>query len=1597
LRSTSTTSTSSTTRCATCPVLQRALGTATVQVVDGALRLVVQRVTLTLDPAPFSIGVLLDVPSVEELGRVHAGLTLDSTGLRALDAEIGPAEIDLGGVALAPFAGVHVGNAPVDGRRVEAGLGLGGGRAVLAQWTLGGSFTTLVRTGTVPDTSPEAVALALVEVVLDVVGAVALSSSEVSALLGMTVGTSTVGEMLEGVLLKPGTMPTPELDDNLFDLDVVLERVKRLARNVAQAGPSVAVGGLTLGVGDVDGAAGITIGIDGRFDIVPAGDVIISLENDATWIHPEVPAGLTLGLVDLADLSIRPGLIVGGLGIRFAGGNGPLIDTGISLDSIALHAFAQISGTGVSGGAQVQLAGLGVAVGGASGGNQIASGMLSETSSGGQKLTPKFSPALAVQKHEGEDVKVSLSAGPGSGPWWLVIQKGFGPVYLEQIGLGVTVSQNQIERIGILLDGRVSIFGLTAAVDDLQIACILTTPGAPWTPSAWSVDLAGLAIDADMGGLVLQGGLRKFSDENGGVEYVGMLLARFAVYGVSIYGGYGRTVDAQGLFSSFFAFGAIVGPIGGPPAFFVTGIGGGFGINRRLIVPTDLSQFGQYPLIKALDPSASASGDPMAEMQRVRDTFPAERGSFWFAGGLSFNSFALVDGVAVVAIQIGDGFEIAILGLARMALPRPQFALASIELALVARFSTREGVLWIQAQLTDNSWLLYPDVRLTGGFAYVLWFAGPRRGEFVLTMGGYHPDFHRDGYPQVPRLGLSWRFGPVVVKGGSYFALTSEALMAGTRIEASAKFGPAWAHAEFGADGIVYFDPFHFRVTVYASISAGVTIDVWIGEITISIHIGARVTVEGPDFHAIATFEVGPIELSVELGETEQEPERYLHWNDFIPKYLEAASTGVARTLTAIPGRGAVPPQTPAGADRPDGTADGSPEKPFEVLVEFEITITSTAPLTRTEVGTAHQRSHPNAGLFGVAPMGKDSLTVKLKAELFTSSGAVALNPIDGTRVDNAFLVAHRDSGTFPKGIWGKPKSLDSRAVPAADVIPGVEGVALTAEAKPGTRIGPYPYKRVEIRRRQPLPFVSESTIRASFLASATDVASVIGALGEEADPAVLLATATEWLRRGARSRTALASYRGERATPPRLGTLTDRLAPAELPAPALAVPDVPVRPPIDGRVHAPIAIAVLADPAAKLDLVAPRTTVDRVPPRVPRVAAPSLALVSATVDSAIAARLVTVPPAAVATDTTLVAAGAVPPTGLARSGGEASATLGSSYDGVLRLAALTSAISRTPKRPREQVRVGEVVVLRLPNADADLFADRRPTLVLSGADARVVAFSPGGGVLLDVVAPAAGSELAVPQATERLAIAAVGTAAAGSAAVPGLAGWHSGQSLPYIGWSTVLGAGVVVSSEGRVAQRGVAAVPTGWVQVAELVAGATLVETRFAAPVSVAVIAIDDPSGALGSDGRALTLGLSGASRRLSASGEPLPPTSLVTGGRTFLLYEVVGSVVSRVPEAVTVTVASGADWRLAGVLGAVGSLGDVSGRLARQGLDTAVAPLIVGTSGSLRIGWLGVPDDQGPDVDTSAHGRRRRAPKKAAPAAKTATAKKSAQRGRR
>ncbi|MGE0100786.1 MAG: DUF6603 domain-containing protein [Blastocatellales bacterium] len=1483
----------------------------------------------------------LAVPGLQE---ASFRLAMSTAEFKEITVTAGPAAIDAGGVILRPFVTVAAGQNPAGGRRIAAGMAIDGTHRFAARWLLDTHQFAVVAsdgviTTAVESTDPTTVALRIVEAISDLVAGVAIAQSKVQQLLNTSVGATNVRNLMRGVVLADQPNPTA-LISGLFDTSTLLARIHKLFTNIAGAGISITVDQLEVSFLKVDNVIGLQAGLTGKFPLL-TGEVSLWLENNDSWIQNNPPGdgGLFVGfLPDTLPLRFTPSLAVNGVGLRIGKSSGPLIDAGFTLESIAVHTFAKIDSGGVKGGGvQLQFSNLAVPTSGAKGDNGIAQGVMRDT--GPTPPQPAFSPALAIQKHGNNPVSFTLRAGDGDGPWWIAIQRGFGPLYLEQIGFGATMPNGRLERISLLMDGSISLFGLTCAVDDLQITYLVSN-GDFFNADNWAVDLAGLAVSADMAGVTIAGGLLK-QQTDVGIEYLGMLLGRFAVYGITIFGGFGEGQQDGQKFVAFFAVGAVNGPIGGPPAFFLTGIGGGFGINRRLVVPTDLSRFGDYPLIQALDIAAQPQ-DPMTQLRSLGQYFPMERGVFWFAAGLSFNSFALVDGIAVVAVQVGDGLDINLLGLARMALPRPQVALVSIEIALLVRFSSSEGVLWVQGQLTDNSWLLYPDIKLTGGFAYVIWFKGEHRGEFVLTLGGYHPDFHRDGYPQVPRLGMRWSIGSsIVIESGSYFALTSEALMAGGDFHASASFGPAWAEVRFGAHGIVYFDPFHYQVNAYARISAGVTIDTWIfGEITISISIGARIDVTGPDFHGKVTFEVGPIELTVEFGGSDKAQLEPISAQAFIDKYLEPADTAGARAHALMTSFGAQP------SKGEDSTPDGSSARPFVVVAEFGLTFTSTVPatqVTRTLAASNATTSHPSNGILGVAPMGKSTLLPTIS--LTWTRG--------GTSLQFPFNASPRPFGAFPAGVWGPPQDMNNRKVPKAEMIEALNELDLEAKATPSAGGPEIPYYQVEIGKRKPLPFSRTVSVVNAIKNDAKAVTDLItgpttvkGAFQEAKK--YLADTATP---------TALASLRGERQSPPLLGTLTEGL---ETP-PVTVIPGIGAQPAgkvYDHFIDPPVAVGMLYGATVDLSTGSPARTTVKGSARAWRTDPPTFASVEAERSRSIAARLVVSEPQAQMRSRTVIGAVSVPPTAVAHG---ASAVVARSGAAAEELGSFTQSLVAARLRARgtagATLTTGQTVILRMPNARNDAALEgERPQLRVTGDPARVVLLGHGGEILADRLVggsrvDAKNSTIQIVRGVER--IVATGQSEATAA---GLAGWHAGMQMPYAGWATAIAPGCIVRSTSDAVKLHRERLDAGWINGAELAQGVTTVTTTFSEAVTTVVLAIDDPS-AFGDqvDGRQLLMGLDGAKRAANPDGSDRAPVLLSMENRSVIAYDIV-------PEPnrpVVVTVASQSGWSLVGVMGsadldATGAISLISAR----GLDAAVRPMAPrrgGRAGSSRLEWLG------------------------------------------
>ena len=1576
------------------PLLQGYVPPLVAVALDGAaLKLTVGRFSAAWAPNDGRVTLRASALPVPGIHTLTATVSVNAAGLQELSFTLGPAAIAAAGITLRPYVTIAAGLAPAGGRRVLVGMSADGpvsSRRFALRWLLDPVRVALVSsTGALDaptdDDAPLLAALRVVEVVADIAASVALAQPPVQALLGLAVGgaAKNVRFLMQGVLLDD--VDPNHLATGLFDPALVLPRAQRLFKNIAQANIGFAPPGtgLRLSFADIGGSIGLQVGLTQRTQLF-GNDVVLWLENDGSWISSGATSGgLFVGFVSsVGPLAFQPSLAVNGLGLRLGRSNGPLINAGLSIESVALHVCAAINASGFTdGGIQLQFSNLAVSPAGAGGQNGIAQGVLRDT--GPTPPRPAFSPALALQKHGSGGLEFSLRAGDPPGPWWIAVQRGFGPLYLEQVGFDARVPGGRLERVSVLMDGSVSMFGLTCAVDDLQITYLagnVSQPADFFKPSSWAVDLAGLAVSANMGGVSIAGGLLKqvshAGQSNESIEYLGMLLGRFAVYGLTLYGGYGEGRDAQNnKFTAFFAIGAVNGPLGGPPAFFLTGIGGGLGINRQMRLPSDLSNFGNYPLIQALDIAAKPS-DPETQLRELGSYFPMSKGTFWFAAGLSFTSFALVDGIAVVGVQIGDGLDINLLGLGRMALPRPQVALVSVEVALLARFSSSEGVLWVQGQLTDNSWLLYKDIKLTGGFAYVIWFKGERAGEFVFTLGGYHPSFSRPGYPQVPRLGLRWSIGSnIVIKSGSYFALTSEALMAGGDFEGSASWGPAWAEVKFGAHGIVYFDPFHYLVSAYASIAAGVTIDTWIfGEVTISVHIGARIEVEGPDFHGRATFEVGPVELTFEFGGPDRAQRERLLPDDFILKYLEKSATGAgAQAHALLTADGALP------AKGEKSTPDGSSTRPFVVVVEFSMTFTSTVPATsvlRTNAGAAALSTHAPSRTLAVAPMLEGRIDPQIV--LTWSRGAVT-QPFP-------FVVTPRPFGRFPLGIWGPAGDPNNRKVPTGDMVEALNELDLLCRATP-TAGGPeIPYHQVEIGQRLPLPF-SRSPNDISRLRTSARAVAALAVQVATVDTAY--ATASRFLQ-GSLSPTGLAALRGERQAPPRPGTLAEGLqARTRTEVPLAAEP--PLAKVYDHFIDPPQVVGLFGGTGNDLRVAAPAgraalTTV-KGSAKAWRVAPPTLAQVTAERSRSIAARLVVLDTPALARGrrATLVAQAELPPTAAAQAPSAWVARVGAAQAPALALftAALTRGATKAAgaagasRTSGATLQAGQTVVLKLPNAHADAaIGSARPELAVQGAAARVVLLGAGGQRLVDRVltptSPRGAATLELPAGSERVAVIALGAAAA---AAPGLDGWHAGLQMPYIGWSSAVGPGCLVQTTRAGINAHRERADAGWVGGAEMAAGLATVSTTFTQALNCVLIVLDDPAaGGQPVDGRQLLMGLDGATRALDELGFERAPVLLSMDNRSVLAYDIVpDDATPQPPTPVSVTIASEAGWSLVAVMGsAVLDATACIALVAAHGLDAALKPLApTGNGGApaTRLLWRGPQRSPAQRAQAQAH----------------------------
>jgi hypothetical protein len=757
---------------------------------------------------------------------------------------------------------------------------------------------------------------------------------------GLRILLAALGATLDDPVIapEPGAVPAPTWSA-LLEGAQLIDASGAVATALPE--PLAAVGGLAAVLAN---SVGVTLAPGLRLELVGGDRLGLGLRGEigmpSDGLEPTLllgdgdgdAAGGGIGITVLrkvgATWTVAPALVLDRVGLRLTR-DGGIVATPV----FRLGGFDATVGTTVTldGGLaatppSAALALRGIGLPGLSGdtGNPYAAGMLagSASESGNSPLDPALDVAVSWADRA-LDVDIS-GAEPGA-PLWITVGRTFGPLTVNRIGVDADRARFEVDGRGevlpfveVLVDGALSMAGLTVVPQGLGVQI---PPRYVGRPGVWKLDLEGLLIDFTNASVSITGGLVK--DRNpvsGMLEYRGILAARAFGFGAAAIGAYARMPGGA---VSMYVFATISAPLGGPPYLFITGVAGGFGVNRTLKVPRKPEAVGSFPLVRVM--TGGRQDDLFKDM--ATSMAPAE-GRYWLAAGIKFSTFALLNTVALGYVSFGQGgFEIGLLGLMSADLPSSSFAIARVELGLAAYYSSVENVLSARAQLTQNSWIFTEDCQLTGGFAIVVWFGKPQA---VVTVGGYGPMLQvPDDFPQVDLVGFRWKVADgIVVKGGVYHAVVPQAMAFGGELEVSAKAG--WGHGS---------------LTVYAHAA------LWFWPPRFAINLGFRITGKafgfGFDLSCDIFLQLPPFYARVrvnflwgfefEIG-SPAPTAPFLPLDEFVRQHLGAADTllGIVATAGELPEKDRKPT-----------------DSPHRVVPEFTVATTSVMPVLAARFGGA--------------------------------------------------------------------------------------------------------------------------------------------------------------------------------------------------------------------------------------------------------------------------------------------------------------------------------------------------------------------------------------------------------------------------------------------------------------------------------------------------------------------------------------------------------------------------------------------------------------------------------------------------------------------
>ncbi len=383
---------------------------------------------------------------------------------------------------------------------------------------------------------------------------------------------------------------------------------------------------------------------------------------------------------------------------------------------------------------------------------------------------------------------------------------------LLKLGTNTGGNGSLLPEIG--LNAGIELGALAGVLEGIGVKLPITFPSGqdgnlgPIDISALFRPPTGLGLSIDSEGFK-GGGYLSFDRDKG--EYAGalelMLFDKIALKAIGILNT--KLPGGEKGFSLLIIITAEFTPIQLGFGFTLNGVGGLLGLHRTMRLEKLRDGVRTNAIAGILFPEDPVANAP-AIISDMKDFFPIQKGQFVFGPMLKigWGTPTLITVDFGLLIEIPNPVRIAILGVVRAILPDEDAAILKLQINFLGTIDFEKKLITFDASLYESKLLTFA---ISGDMAFRLaWGDNPA---FVLTVGGFHPAFK----PPPLQLPALRRLTLAIIDSSNlkltltnYFALTSNTVQIGARVDLYASAAGFTVIGYVGFDALFQFSPFYF-------------------------------------------------------------------------------------------------------------------------------------------------------------------------------------------------------------------------------------------------------------------------------------------------------------------------------------------------------------------------------------------------------------------------------------------------------------------------------------------------------------------------------------------------------------------------------------------------------------------------------------------------------------------------------------------------------------------------------------------------------------------------------------------------------------------